>query len=156
MKIVKANKSDKKQIGLVLYELLNIKNPKEGEKVFLNETKKGHVYLLAKDEGKIIGLTTYLIHGRAKHGLAELYHIVVMPEYRGLGVAKKLFDSLEKEIKRDYKKIGGKLRKLFLMTRHNNARAQKFYKKMGLKFETKLKSHFYQGKDEYIFSKFYK
>jgi len=156
MKIVKAKLSDKKNVGKILFELLNIKNSKEGEKVFVDESKKGHVYLLAKDKGKIIGITTYLIHGRAKHGLAELYHIVVMPEYRGSGAAKRLFNELEKEIKKEYKKMGGKLRKLYLMTRFNNARAQKFYKKMGLKYETKLKSHFYKGKAEHIFSKFYK
>jgi len=156
MKITKAKLSDKKQVGLILFELLNIKSASEGEKVFLSETKKGHIYLLAKDKGKVVGLVTYLMHGRPMHGLAELYHIVVMPEQRGSGAAKKLFDELEKEIKKEYKKMGGKLRKLYLMTRHSNARAQKFYKKMGLEFETKLKSHFYRGKAEYIFSKFYK
>lgn len=156
MNIVKAKLSDKKQIGEVLLELLNIKNAREGEKVFLNEIKKGHTYLVAKERDKIIGLVTYLVHGRAKHGLAELYHIVVLPEHRGSGAAKRLYAALEKELKQEYKRMGGKLRKLFLTTRFSNARAQKFYKKMGLKFETKLKSHFYKGKDEYIFSKFYR
>ncbi|RJQ31417.1 GNAT family N-acetyltransferase [Candidatus Parcubacteria bacterium] len=156
MKITKAKKSDRKFIAKLLFELLNIKNAGEGEKIFLSETKKGHNYLIAKEKNNGVGLITYLMHGRPKHGLAELYHVVVMPEYRGTGAAKKLFLALEKELKAEYKKAGGKLRKLFLMTRRNNSRAQRFYKKMGMKFETRLKSHFYKGKDEYIFSKFYK
>ena len=108
MKIIKAKLSDKKQVGAVLFELLNIKSAKEGEREFIKETKKGHTYLLAKDKGKVVGLVTFLMHGRPMHGLAELYHIVVLPDQRGSGAAQKLFDELEKEIKNEYKKAGGK------------------------------------------------
>ncbi len=155
MKVRKAALKDAKGIANVLNQSYNIKDLKEGIDIFKNETKKYHNYIIAEENGKIIGITTWLMHGLPKHQLAELDRIAVLPEYRGKGVSKKLFDALIKDAKSFYKKNKSKLRKLYLLTHANNERAQKFYEKLGFRHETTLKEHYYKGKDEYVYSIFF-
>ena len=44
------------------------------------------------------------MHGLPKHQLAELDRIALLPECRGKGIAKPLFDALVKDAKQSYKK----------------------------------------------------
>ena len=155
MKIRKANPKDAKGIANVLVQSYNIKDLKEGIQVLKNETKKLHHYIVAEEKGKIIGIVTWLMHGLPKHQLAELDRIAVLPEYRGKGVAHKLFQALINDTKSFYKKNKSKLRKLYLLTHADNIRAHKFYEKLGFKHETILKSHYYKDKDEYVYSVFF-
>lgn len=155
MKLRKARLSDAKGIANVLVKSYNIRGLKEGVEVFKNEAKKSHHYIVAEENGKIIGIVTWLMHGFPKHQLAELDRIAVLPEYRGKGVSHKLFDALVKDAKSFYKKNKSKLRKLYLLTHADNARAQKFYEKLGFKHETTLKQHYYKGRDEYVYSVFF-
>ena len=55
----------------------------------------------------------------------------------------------------EYKRHGFKSRKIFILTHADNKRAQAFYKKMGMKHETTLKSHYYKDKDEHVYSIFF-
>lgn len=155
MKYRIANKRDAEQIALVLKECYNIDHIEEGIEVFNNEINKNHLYIIAEEDGKIIGLTTLIIHGLHKHGLAELDRIAVLPEGRGKGIAVELFNQLVKHAKNNYEEKGHKLRKLYLLTHHDNERAHGFYKKVGFKHESTLKHHYYDGKDEYMFSMFF-
>ena len=152
IKIRKAALNDAKRIANVLVQSYNIKDLKEGVNVFKNETKKFHHYIVAEEKGKILGIVTWLMHGLPKHQLAELDRIAVLPEYRGKGVARKLFNALIKDVKLFYKKNKSKLRKLYLLTHADNIRAHKFYEKLGFKHETTLKEHYYKEKDEYVYS----
>ena len=155
MKIRKATIKDANGIANVLVQSYNIKNLNEGIETFKNEIKKFHNYIVAEEKGKIIGIVTWLMHGLPKHQLCELDRIAVLPDYRGKGVARKLFDALIKDAKSFYKKNKSKLRKLYLLTHADNARAQKFYEKLGFKHETTLKQHYYKDKDEYVYSMFF-
>ena len=155
MKIRKANSKDAKGVANVLVQSYNIKDLKEGISVFKNETKKNHNYIVAEENKKIIGVVTWLMHGLPKHQLCELDRIAVLPEYRGKGVAKQLFNALVKDAKQFYKKNKSKLRKLYLLTHADNIRAHKFYEKLGFKHETTLKQHYYKNKDEFVFSMFF-
>ena len=155
MKIRKSKLKDAKGIANVLVKSYNIKNLKEGIETFKNEIKKCHNYIVAEEEKKIIGIVTWLMHGLPKHQLCELDRIAVLPDYRGKGVARKLFDALIKDAKSFFRKNKSKLRKLYLLTHAGNARAQKFYEKLGFKHETTLKQHYYKGKDEYVYSMFF-
>ena len=96
------------------------------------------------------------MHGLPKHQLAELDRIAVLPEYKGKGVAQKLFNALVKDAKEFFKKHNSKLRKLYLLCHADNQRAHQFYEKMGFKHETTLKKHYYKNKDEFVFSIFFK
>ena len=156
MKTRKASLKDAKGIANVLVKSYNIKDIKEGISVFKNETKKFHHYIVAEDSGRIIGLVTWILHGLPKHQLCELDRIAVLPEYRGKGVAKQLFAALVKDADEFYKKSSSKLRKLYLLTHADNIRAQKFYEKLGFRHETTLKEHYYKGKDEYVYSIFFR
>lgn len=155
MKVRKARIEDANVIGFVLSQSYNIESIQQGKNAFYNELKKGINYIVAEEDGKIIGLTTWFNHGLPKHGLIELDRIAVLPEFRGKGVAKQLFLELINHADNELKKFGQKLRKLFLLTHADNKQAQAFYTKMGLSHETTLKSHFYEEKDELVMSKFF-
>ena len=155
MRIRKARLNDARGIANVLVNGYNIKDINEGVSTFKNETKKLHNYIVAEEKGRIIGIVTWLMHGLPKHQLAELDRIAVLPEYRGKGVAKELFEAMLKDMRSFYKKNKSRLRKLYILTHFDNARAHRFYEKLGFKHETTLKSHYYKDKDEYVYSMFF-
>ena len=155
MQFRKATSKDAKGIANVLVESYNIKTIKEGIKAFKEEVQKKYNYIIAVDNGKVVGLTTCQVHGLPKHQLCELDRIAVLPECRGKGVAQKLFAALVKAAKAEYKKNKSKLRKLYLLTHASNTRAHKFYEKLGFKHETTLKSHYYKEEDEWVYSMFF-
>ena len=142
-------------IATVLKESYNIKSIEEGIEAFKNETAKQYHFIVADDDGRIAGITTWQVHGLPKHGLCELDRIAVLPEYQGKGIGKSLFKTLLKAANEAYKKQGQKLRKLYLMAHADNKAAQLFYRKLGLKHEATLKSHYYKDKDEYVMSAVY-
>lgn len=164
--IRKANQKDAEGIARVLVESYNIKDLNEGVEVFKNEVKKNHNYIIAEDtrtassansvgNKKVIGLVTWITYGLPKHGVCELDRIAVLPEYRGKGIAKKLFNALIKDAKQFYNKNNSRLRKLYLLTHVDNIRAHRFYEKLGFKHETTLKEHYYKDKDEFVYSMFF-
>ena len=155
MKFRKANAKDAVGVATVLKECYNIDSIKEGVNVFTSEVAKKYNFIVADDNGRIAGLTTWQMHGLPKHQLCELDRIAVLSEYRGKGLGKALFRALVKASNEEYKKHGFKLRKLYILTHADNKKAQAFYKKLGCKHETTLKSHFYKGKDEFVFSRFF-
>ena len=155
MKFRKATLKDAEQIAIVLKECYNIDSVEEGINVFKKETEKRYNYIVGVEDGKVAGIVTWQMHGLPKHQLCELDRIAVMPDFRGKGIAKELFDALIKAANEEYKKHGFKLRKLYILTHADNKRAQSFYEKMGCKHETTLKQHYYKDKDEFVFSRFF-
>jgi ribosomal protein S18 acetylase RimI-like enzyme len=155
MEIRKAVLKDKKGVGNVLAQSYNIKNIDEGANFFRDELVRKHNFIVAIENEKIIGTASWVMHGLFKHGLAELDRIAVLPEYRGKGVSDRLFEFLVKDIQKFYSSRGFKLRKLYLVTHDDNKRAQEFYKRIGFKYEARLKNHFYKDKDELVLSMFF-
>lgn len=155
MEIRNALLVDADQIAEVLISFYNMDNKEEAKQVFQDEVKKGHHYLVAVENGRVIGLVTWLMHGLPKHMMAELDRILVLPEAQGMGLGKKLLGALIKDADSFYKSKGFKLRKLYLLTHADNKKAQAFYEKMGFKHETTLKEHYYKDKDEFVYSMFF-
>jgi len=154
--IREAKDEDAEQVGAVLHACYNISDISEGEAVFRSEVQKGHRYIAAEDSsGKIIGIVTLIVHGLFKHGLAELDRIAVLPEGRGTGIATALVDALVAHAQGLYREHDAALRKLYLLTHHDNERAQAFYRKVGFTHEATLPAHYYTGKDEHVFSMFF-
>jgi len=151
----KATEKDSQEIAKVLEQGYSIKTVEEGIEVFSNETKKEWNYLVAESEGKIIGIVSWAMKGLPRHGLVELDRIAVSPEFRGTGIARKLFDFVEVQAKEFYSDKGEKFRKLFLFTHEDNERAISFYNKMGMEKDAVLKNHYYNGKNELVMSKFF-
>lgn len=155
MGVRKATAKDARGIARVLLASYNIADEQEALDVFSQETRKGHHYIVAEKGNEIIGIVTWLPHGLPKHMLAELDRIAVVPEFRGKGVSKELKDALIADAKAWFEGKGFRLRKLYLMTHEDNARARSFYEKMGFAHETTLKDHYYKGKDECVYSMFF-
>lgn len=154
MEIRKATVSDTEEIASLLVSFYNM-DFKEAKSAFVNERSKGHHYLVAVLDGKIVGIVTWLMHGLSKHGLCELDRILVSKDARGEGLGKKLLDALIKDASEFYSKFGGSLRKLYLLTHADNKKAQGFYEKIGFKHEVTLKEHYYSCKDEFMYSMFF-
>ena len=158
MKIRRANIEDANGIGNVLMQSYNINSIEEGISVFKDEINKGCNYIVAYDNksgsSKIVGLISWVVKGLPKHELIELDRVAVLPEYKGKGVAIKLFDELKKDSGEFYKLKGYKVRKIYLCVHGNNLRAQSFYEKLGFQYEALLKDHYYKGVDEIVFSMF--
>jgi len=154
MEYRKAVENDKEGIAKVLVDAYNIDNVMEAEEVFLNEAAKQYNYVVAVEGGIIVGLVTWQMHGLPKHGLCELDRIAVLPDFRGKGIAKGLFNALLSEAGKAYVAKGFRLRKLYILTHASNKRAQSFYEKMGCRHEATLKSHYYDKEDEFVYSMF--
>ncbi len=150
-----ATENDAEQIGFVLNKCYNIENIEEGKKIFLNEIKKGHRFLVSVFETKVVGIASWLTHGLPKHGLVEMDRIGLLPEFRGKGISKSLFDFLVEDIKKYYIENASHLRKLYLLTHEDNKIAQDFYERIGFKHEVTLKDHYYKDKGEWLMSIFF-
>lgn len=146
---------DKDQIAKVLLDFYNMKDADEAAQSFNNELDKDFHYIVAEEDGKIIGLVTWLMHGLPKHGLFELDRICILSEARGKGVGKKLVDKLIHNASEWYDKEGEKIRKLYLLTHEDNKNAHSFYEKVGFSHETTLKDHYYKDQDERVYVMFF-
>ncbi|MFH1409386.1 MAG: GNAT family N-acetyltransferase [Nanoarchaeota archaeon] len=156
MDIRKATLLDAEAIGHILKESYNISSVEEGAEAFRLELQKSHHFIVAVEENVIVGLTSWTMHGLPKHGLFELDRIAVLPDQKGRGVAKRLFNALIEDARNFFNKKQASIRKLYILTHDSNARAQAFYEKMGLKKEIVIKDHYYKGVDEVLYSKFFK
>ena len=153
--IRKAQNTDAKEIALVLLDFYNMENYEEAVQTFQTENDKDYHYIVAIKNQKIIGLVTWVMHGLPKHGLFELDRICLLTQSRGKGVGKKLVDTLVNDAQLWYEKSGARIRKLYLLTHEDNKSAQVFYEKIGFSHEASLKSHYYNGKDERVYSLYF-
>ena len=153
--IKEATHNDKSQIAEVLLDFYNMSDLNEAINAFLSELEKDFHYIVAVENGKIIGLVTWFMHGLPKHGLFELDRICILSSSRGKGVGIKLVDSLVDDARKWYNKLGEDIRKLYLLTHEDNINAHAFYEKIGFEHETTLKDHYYDNKDERVYSMFF-
>ncbi len=152
--IRKATEDDAEQIAEVLLDFYNMNDHEEAKKVFHNELNKKFHYIVGIEDGVILGLVTWLIHGLPKHGLFELDRICILSKSRGKGIGKKLIKALMDDAKEWYKSRNEKARKLYLLTHEDNKNAHLFYEKVGFIHETTLKDHYYKNKDERVYTIF--
>jgi len=154
MRFRKAEENDVAQVARVLAKSYNMDSEAEAAMAFRRELRQEKNFVVAEEGDAVVGVASWQMHDLPKHMLAELHRIAVMPEYRGNGVARGLFDFLLEDCNAFYKQNGVCLRKMFLLTHNSNARAQRFYEKLGFSFEAKLPSHYYDREDEIVYSMF--
>ena len=100
-------------------------------------------YILAEDDGVIVGFVSFYTIG----GVGHLSEVLVKEEYRGTGVGRKLIEAYEKTCR------DAGCHKLSLRTCPEiHATAFEAYKKMGYRTEAVLKND-YMGKDWHLMSK---
>tara|TARA_B100000953_G_scaffold254681_1_gene218250 strand:- start:191 stop:670 length:480 start_codon:yes stop_codon:yes gene_type:complete len=151
----KAKNTDASEIAAVLLDFYNMNDAAEAVHSFESEKNKDYHYIVALENEKIIGLITWLIHGLPKHGLFELDRICLLSESRGKGVGKKLVDALINDARSWFEDRGSRIRKLYLLTHEDNTSAHIFYEKVGFTHETTLTGHYYDDKDERVYSIFF-
>lgn len=153
--IRKANMSDAGKVAEVMLEFYNMDNLKEATHAFESEMHKHYNYILAQEGHKVVGFVTWLSHGLPKHGLVELDRICLLADCRGKGVGKLLVDYLINDARKWYSENESMMRKLYLLTHEDNSSAHIFYEKVGFNHEATLKSHYYDEKDERLYSIFF-
>ena len=150
-----ASYDDKEQIAEVLLDFYNMNDHDEAIKSFTKELEKDFHYLVAEEDGKIIGLVTWLMHGLPKHGLFELDRICILSDARGKGIGRKLVDKLILDARKWYDKEGESIRKLYLLTHEDNKNAHIFYEKVGFVHDATLKDHYYKNQNERVYVIFF-
>ena len=151
----KAKQEDSVQIAEVMLDFYNMENFEEANDAVISEISKNYNYIISLENNKIIGLVTWLMHGLPKHGLFELDRICILKEARGRGIGRDLVNALVKDAKNWYEKQGSKIRKLYLLTHEENIPAHLFYERVGFQHEVTLKDHYYENKDERLYSIFF-
>ena len=146
---------DVEQVGSVLLSFYNMRDLVEAQEAYRRELEMGHRYIVAEYDGTIIGITSWFPHGVPHHGLAELDRIVVLPDARLNGAGRELFQGLVDDATRHYAAAGQQLRKLFLFSHDDNVAAHALYRKMGMEKEAVLQDHYYDGRAEAVFSRFF-
>jgi ribosomal protein S18 acetylase RimI-like enzyme len=141
-------------IAEVLLKSYNMESVDEARSAFMDELERGHHYIVAEENGKILGLASWTMHDLPKHGLIELNRIAVLPEFRSKGIATSLFSALLEDAKKFYESNVQKLRKVYVLTHASNKGAQSFYAHLGFFIEATLKDHYYKGEDELVYSMF--
>ena len=150
-----ATPKDEIQVADVLLDFYNMDDITEAVKTFRSEIEKDFHYIVALENGKIIGLVTWLMHCLPKHGLFELDRICILSQSRGKGLGAKLVNKLILDAGDWYKKNNEQIRKLYLLTHEDNINAHSFYEKVGFQHETTLKDHYYKDQDERVYTMFF-
>lgn len=153
--IRKAIRDDAQHIGNVLLDFYNMSDHSEATNAFISELKKEFHYIVAIEDGQILGLITWLMHGLPKHGLFELDRICILSKARGKGIGKKLVSALISDAQEWYKSMNEQARKLYLLTHEDNTNAHVFYERVGFLHETTLKDHYYKNQDERVYAMFF-
>jgi ribosomal protein S18 acetylase RimI-like enzyme len=132
-----AKANDLSHLASMLYRLFGLGENKSifpyvRKDAFMRFYNSHRVLYRVNDEGVPVGLLTYMQYLRSSKkqiGVAydvQLCEIVVDPEYKGAGVARSLFAELE-----SLARLAG-ARHVVLSVRKDNARACRFYEKMGM------------------------
>jgi len=117
--------------AVVEIENLSFKFPKP-ESVFREDE---HKYLVAKEDGKVVG---YIGIERILDEV-HIINMAVHPDYRGKGIGKRLMQHVlnDEEV-------------FFLEVRVSNETAQKVYERFGFKVISLRKGYYADGEDAYV------
>jgi len=103
------------------------KDPAEYENYIENIKKENNsIILLAKAEGKIIGIATINSNQKTRTRHVGVLGIVIEKRYWGLGLGRKLMNLLI-----NWAKSNNITKKITLLTNENNKKARDLYKKIG-------------------------
>ncbi len=155
MDLKKANVRDAERVASVLLECYNMDSLDEAIGAFKREMRQQKAFVLGEENGTVIAVASWQVHDIPKHRLAELHRIAVLPEFRGKGLSRQIFEFMVHDCRLFYSRQGHRLRKLFVLTHDSNKRAQRFYEKLGFRLEARLANHCYEGEDELVYSMFF-
>ncbi len=151
MKLAKLGKKDVSATARLLREYWETRGMKYSQTWAEGYVRKGHkaeikedLFFTAKDGEKVLGAMSVIIY---EGNVAELRDFVVDPEFRGKGLGHKIISEILTILKER------KVRKACALIFRQY---EEFYKEFGFGKEGILKSHFAEGEDLMIVSKFLK
>jgi len=112
------------------FDVGDIKNDMNKLKKSKSYSKKNEKFWIALDDNKLVG--SIAIRDRKDDDLAELKRFYLLPEYRGLGIGSKLYDTAEKFAK------GYTYRGIWLESSRKFVNAAKLYKRKGFTLTEEL------------------
>lgn len=110
---------------------------------------------VAKDKEKIIGVLQWYVKENPNDGVAEFEEVFVSPSYRGQGIGSMLVSESIDAVKKYFKKVKIRPRKIFLFVGKKNIDAKRLYEKNGFKFRSNVGNLFSDNENElyYILDK---
>ena len=147
IKIVLATKKDTKR----LLELFGHYKVKDLIKKRVNCYISHNFTVIAKDKDRIVGILQWYVKENPRAGVAEFEEIHVLESYRGKGNGSLLVKYAVQSVKKYFKKIKVKPRKIFLFVGKENKVARILYKKHGFKFISKVGNLFSDTKTELLY-----
>jgi N-acetylglutamate synthase-like GNAT family acetyltransferase len=153
--IRKATLHDAESVIEVLSRYYNFENKDEALQIFHREYSLHYHFRVAVEGDEILGVVSWRMHGLPKHGIAKLKRIAVLPdsEQRSM-VLEMLYDAALADMDYFYRDQGYALRKVYMMVPGNNQFLHAFVRDHGMHCEARLHSHYYEGRDEYMYSLF--
>jgi ribosomal protein S18 acetylase RimI-like enzyme len=147
IKIYLATNKDKK-----LFDYFKHYKIKEIIKKRINCYLEHNFTVVAKDENKIVGVLQWYIKENPNNGVVEFEEVFVSKDYRNKGIGSSLVKFAIKSVKKYFKKLKIKPRKIFLFVGKKNKAAQVLYKKQGFKFISKVNDLFHDKETELFYS----
>ena len=107
---------------------------------------------LAKIDGRIVGVLQCLFKEDPSTGLAEFEEVRILNGFKRKGIGTELLKFSIEEVKRRFKEMHVRPRKIVLFVSKPNIVAQKFYEKNGFKLESEVGFLFTNKKKELFYS----
>lgn len=145
---------DHEQIAKIYVENTKVPSLEEAKEVYDWELER-YKFLVAEENGNIIGFISWRINGERRHELVRIKRLIIEDVPNKEEVAEELIRRATDEADKELKRKGFKLRKVFAMVHSHDEEIKKFYEKLGFEHETTLKDHYYNNVDEHVMSLFF-
>ncbi|MFX1323504.1 MAG: GNAT family N-acetyltransferase [Promethearchaeota archaeon] len=107
--------------------------------------------ILAKKGNEIIGKSLWYVKGDPNEGVAELEELYVFEEYRNKGIGTELINSTINSVRKFFKNLRIKPRRIFLYSEEDNLNARRLYEKLGFEFIANLGHLFSDENNELLY-----
>lgn len=148
IKIALATKKDKKQL-LGYFKHYKVKEILEHRvDCYLSH----NFTVVAKYKDKIVGTLQWYVKEDPKMGIVEFEEIHVLENYREKGIGSLIINFAIQSVKKFFKKIGIKPRRIFLFINENNEVARGLYEKHGFQLISDVGYLFSDIEKELVYS----
>lgn len=113
--------------------------------------KSGYMFAVLADDRKDTPILGYACYGPVPltEGVYDLYWIVIDPEAQGMGLGKRLLESVERDVLRR----GGRMILIETSSQESYSNTIRFYEKNGYHLEARVRDFYRIGDDKLIFRK---
>lgn len=153
--IRKARRNDANAILNLFMQYYNFSDIGEAREAFFTEFALHYHFRIAETNGEVVGVMSWRTHGQPKHGIVKIKRIAVSRDRLDRqDLFEMLFDSTIADAEYHYLKLGFRLRKVFTLAPKESMTLQQFLEEKGMSVEAILANHYYDGRDECMYSLF--